>query len=103
MIRLNGAGPIAVHTGYKKPEEPALLALQPSFFSMGEGDVEQIMPVVPRALEGSSFLWSSSNPEVVSVDQQGRITAKETGIAMIECEVVRDALLAKGSVSVVVA
>ena len=102
MMRINGAGALPLHSGYKKAIEPAILSLQPSSVFLGVGDVAQLSPVAPRSMEGSSFLWKSTNPNVVSVDQQGRAVAHATGLALISCEAVLGDAAAKGSVNVVV-
>ncbi len=51
----------------------------------------------PVELSGSKVTWSSSNPKVATVDEKGRVTAKNTGKANIQAAV-RDAAGTKTAV-----
>ena len=55
--------------------------------SLNVGEVKQLSAMVlPTNADNKSLVWSSSNSEVVTVDENGVITAKSEGYALVEAE-----------------
>ena len=67
------------------PPLPDSLALSDVQLALGCGDIYPLKPVIPGG-QGSSFAYTSSNPEIAAVDQGGRISAVAPGRAVIRVE-----------------
>ena len=60
------------------------VSIDPSSADLNVGDTQQLSAtVLPENLSDRSVTWSSSNPEVASVDANGLVTAKAKGEATI--------------------
>lgn len=71
-------------------DEPVRLSVDiyESDLSLVQGDTYQLTLVVePSDVEYSSVEWTSLNPEIVSVTQEGMVTAENTGEALIKVTV----------------
>lgn len=73
------AAPVAHEAGW--------VELAPDTVTLAAGGVKpfaaRVLDVAGREVEGAAVSWSSSAPAVASVDQQGRVTAKLAGTAVI--------------------
>ena len=64
------------------PYHPKAVML-PSFMSLPLGESEQLSAILKPTNAKTSLTWFSSNPEVVSITQEGRITALQPGKANV--------------------
>lgn len=75
---------------YFKESEYARISLDKSNVDMYQGNtVTLISTVTPSNLVGEKIEWTSSDPSIVSVDDNGKITALSAGTATITARVVR--------------
>ena len=64
------------------PYLPDSIALEPAAITLGRGDSIALKAVMPQG-QDSTLRFESSNPEVASVDEAGRVTAVAPGSAAI--------------------
>lgn len=64
---------------------PDSIRLQPASFILGVGDSQALQPVMPEG-QGSPLIYTSSNTDVATVDEQGKVTAVAPGSATITVE-----------------
>lgn len=75
---------------YFKEEEYARISLNNTVYDMYQGnDTVLTYSISPANLSGEAVEWSSSNPEIVSVDEKGKITALSPGEATITAMVTK--------------
>ena len=64
--------------------EPQSVTVSPSFLSLTVGETYQLVAeVLPAAATDRNVVWSSSEPTIVKVDKNGKVTAKRSGTAVI--------------------
>ncbi len=77
------------------------LSLEPATFKLRKDESYTLTPrVLPEDSTGYELTWSSLNPGVASVDQQGTVTAHETGTAVIRVATTDGLLAAQSTVSI---
>jgi uncharacterized protein YjdB len=60
------------------------LTLNKNTDSLAVGDTDQLVPIVaPNDVSNKSIIWVSSNPDVVTVDNNGKLTAVKEGKAVV--------------------
>ncbi|GAF08993.1 endo-alpha-N-acetylgalactosaminidase family protein [Paenibacillus pini] len=95
-IRVNDEGSIAPENGVKVTK----ITLTPQDIELNKGQSTQISArVEPTNAFERTLVWSSDKPDVVSVDQTGKITARLGGTALITATA-KDGSLVSASVSV---
>lgn len=57
----------------------------PATYSMLKGDTKKLTPVIADSRATPSLTWTSTNPQIASVNQSGEITALEVGTTTISC------------------
>jgi len=68
-------------------EEVTTVELDTHFYKLGLHSIYQLNATVSgEKATNKTVVWSSSNPEIASVDEQGRVTGLELGYATITCE-----------------
>lgn len=65
-------------------KKPTSVYIDGSIENMKIGETRQLKARFNNALAQSNVTWSSSNPEVASIDQNGLVTAKKTGVTKIK-------------------
>ncbi|MBY0488467.1 MAG: Ig-like domain-containing protein [Gemmatimonadaceae bacterium] len=72
------------------PEQAASVTLTPATITLRRGNARQLTAVAKNAqqvvIAGRTFRWASSNSSIVSVDQNGNVTALSTGTAVVSAE-----------------
>lgn len=61
------------------PNRPKSVAFKSERFVMRVGETASFAPVLSPASARSTYAWRSSKPEVASVDDEGRVTARAAG------------------------
>ncbi len=70
-----------------KQIEPSSVSLNKNTLSLNEGDSYQLTATVsPNNATNKSITWETNNPEVATVDSNGRVTAKKSGKTNIIAE-----------------
>ena len=70
-----------------KQIEPSSVSLNKNTLSLNEGDSYQLTATVsPSNATNKSITWETNNPEVATVDSNGRVTAKKSGKTNIIAE-----------------
>ncbi len=73
-----------VNANFKIVAEPDTVSLDKNLLSLTVGDSGTLKATVkPDNATDKSVIWKSNNPEVATVDTNGKVTAKETGTATI--------------------
>lgn len=86
---------------YFKESEYARISLDKTNVDMYQGNTVTLVPTVtPSNLVGEKIEWTSSEPSIVSVDDNGKITALSAGTATITVQVVRTKETASCNVTV---
>jgi len=87
--------------GYERDTTVKSVGLNKSKLKLVSGDVETLVAnVIPSYATNQQVTWSSSNPLVASVDQNGVVTAKQQGAAVITVTTVEGAYSASAEVTV---
>lgn len=74
-----------------KQVEPTSITLNKSSLSLNEGDTYQLSATIyPSNAANKTVTWTSSNTSVVSVDSNGRVSAKAIGSATITAKTVNN-------------
>lgn len=74
-----------------KPIEPRSISLNKSTLTLYEGDTYQLSATInPSNAANKTVTWTSSNTSVVSVDSNGRVSAKAIGSATITAKTVNN-------------
>lgn len=72
------------------PEQAVSVTLTPATITLRRGNTRQLTAVAKNAqqviITGRTFRWASSNSSIVSVDQNGNVTALSTGNAVVSAE-----------------
>jgi uncharacterized protein YjdB len=72
------------------PEQAASVTLTPATITLRRGNARQLTAVAKNAqqvvISGRTFRWASSNSSIVSVDQNGNVTALSVGTAVVSAE-----------------
>ena len=62
---------------------PSQVTVSPSTLRLSEGMIDQLKPSLKKGTASGQFTYTSSDPEVVEVDQEGRVKGKAKGSATI--------------------
>src|SRR5699024_7710311 len=76
---------IVEHYGLRKKEEVVeSVVLDKNELFMLPGETEKLTAnILPETAINKDVTWESSNPEIITVDKQGNVIAKEAGQAVI--------------------
>ena len=68
-------------------EPVSKIALEKKEYRIAKGSTQKLVAdVLPESASIKKVTWNSSNPDIVSVNQTGYLTAKKVGTATITCE-----------------
>ncbi|MBQ2956414.1 MAG: Ig-like domain-containing protein [Clostridia bacterium] len=79
---------------------PRTLSLNTTLLYLGEDDTTVLVPSITPANAVKTVSWKSSNKDVVSVSESGKLTAKKPGTATITCTTTKGGLTATCTVTV---
>lgn len=84
------------------PEIANTVTVSPATFTLRIGQVKQFTPTAKNAsgaiITGRTFVWSSSNSSIASVDQSGNVTALTAGNVVVSANA--DGVIGNASVSI---
>jgi len=87
--------------GYERDTTVKSVGLNKNKLKLVSGDVETLVAnVIPSYAANQQVTWSSSNPLVASVDQNGVVTAKQQGSAVITVTTVEGGYSASAEITV---
>jgi uncharacterized protein YjdB len=89
-VSANADGKSGTATVTVTPEQAVSVTLTPATITLRRGNARQLTAVAKNAqqvvITGRTFRWASSNSSIVSVDQNGNVTALSTGTAVVSAE-----------------
>ncbi len=96
------ADDVVIGAVFKSPYDVTGVTLEPSSLELGEGSTETLhAEVAPEQAINKDVTWSSSDPTIASVDDNGKVTAVSEGSAVITVTTVEGGFTAECIVNVI--
>ena len=68
-----------------RSEKPKKITLSDSYFVLAKGNTAALKATVSPYYAVNKLIWKSADPQIVSVDSSGKITAKNYGMTTVTC------------------